>query len=310
MAQVVPTDSHRLQHAPRFEISAAGAESNVAVTLARLGTPALWAGRLGDDPLGHRVDESLLGAGVDTRHVVWDRTRPTGVFFKDPSPDGSRVFYYRVGSAASAMTSLDIESALATHPRWVHLSGVTSALSASCSQTVLETLAAAPQAGARTSFDVNYRPALWPNPDEAARHLKVAAEAADVVFVGMDEAATLWPVHDAEGVRRHIEGPRVLVVKDGAREAVAFDGWTTTRVAAPPVQVTEPVGAGDSFAAGWIHGMLHGMAPDACLRLGHMLAAIALATRADHQDLPCPPEDLEGRARTGVGWTTLAKELA
>ena len=66
MAQIVPTDGLRLDAAQEFAVGLAGAESNVAISLARLGTPSAWAGIVGDDPLGTRLLGELLDWGVDT----------------------------------------------------------------------------------------------------------------------------------------------------------------------------------------------------------------------------------------------------
>ncbi|WP_245687391.1 PfkB family carbohydrate kinase, partial [Streptacidiphilus griseoplanus] len=139
------------------------------------------------------------------------------------------------------------------------------------------------------SFDVNYRPALWSG-CSAADVLRSLAERADIVLVGLDEAQALWGegLGDARAVRDLLSGPQILVVKDGARAATAFAGTEVHSVPALTVRVTEPVGAGDAFAAGFLSGLLRGMPVRRALRLGHLTAASALRVSADRGPLPAP----------------------
>jgi 2-dehydro-3-deoxygluconokinase len=311
-------------------LDTAGAESNVAMYLADHGIDARWVSRLGDDAFGRRVLSHVSAAGVNVSGVRTDPARPTGLLFKDPAGDGStRVSYYRHGSAASAMGP-DIlnEEAMRTAGLW-HLTGITPALSASCRELVRDALS-----GDRpVSFDVNYRPALWDEPP--AEPLRELAQAADIVFVGLDEARALWGdnLQAPNDVRLVLPAPRILVVKDGPRAATAFrraapasdadahvadghvadarDGVTrdaatrdavtrdvVTRVPALAVDVVEPVGAGDAFAAGFLAGLLRGEPTERCLRLGHVTAASALSVTGDHGPLPNAAEldDLLGPA--------------
>ncbi|MDT0343803.1 sugar kinase [Streptomyces litchfieldiae] len=295
MAQVTPEPGGRLDGRSAMTLRSAGAESNVAVNLARLGHRAAWCGRVGADPLGELVVGEVAAAGVDVSLVGRDERRPTGVYFKDPAPSGSSVYYYRAGSAAAAMGPETAASVVAARPRVVHLSGITPALSDGCRRLVEHLLLERPVSGAVVSFDVNHRPALWDGP--AGPELLRLARAADVVFVGLDEAARLWPVATAEEVRELIGAPVCLVVKDGGTEATSFDGETVAREPAPPVDIVEPVGAGDAFAAGWLSGLLRGLGHAARLRLGHLVAGAALGSTGDHAPLP---DEEEIRRRIGV----------
>jgi 2-dehydro-3-deoxygluconokinase len=106
------------------------------------------------------------------------------------------------------------------------------------------------------------------------------------VLVGLDEAQALWGCGTAEEVAALLPGASHVVVKDSALEAVEFvrrEGLPATvcRVPANRVEVVEPVGAGDAFAAGYLAGLLRGDPPEERLALGHSLAAWTLGTRAD-----------------------------
>lgn len=290
MAQVVPEGGASLVDASTFTLRTAGAESNVAVGLAQLGNRVRWISRLGDDALGDRVVADLTSAGVDVSLVTRMTGVRTGLFLKDPGVSGSVVTYYRDFSAASALSVQDIDTALEPAPALLHLSGVTPALSTSCAEAVRYALKECADRRIPVSFDVNYRPVLWPSREDAATTLLDLAAAADVVFVGLDEATALWGARDSAHARELLPGPATLVVKDGAGDAVSFTGTERTTVPAIPVDVVEPVGAGDAFAAGWLHGMLHDLPQRIRLRLGHLMAATALRSVADHFVLPSDPD--------------------
>jgi 2-dehydro-3-deoxygluconokinase len=170
-----------------------------------------------------------------------------------------------------------------------HLTGITPALSASC-RALVEAALAGP--GPAVSFDVNFRPAVWQGRDPAEL-LHGYAQAADIVFVGLDEAQALWGAQlaDAEDVRTLLPEPRILVVKDGAIAATMFYG-SQARVVVPAlrVDVVEPVGAGDAFAAGFLAALLQERSAEHCLRSGHLTAAAALSVTGDHGPLPPPDE--------------------
>ncbi|MEW2419350.1 sugar kinase [Streptomyces nigra] len=284
MAALAPDPPGPLADAGRLRMSVAGAESNVAMYLADHGVPVAWLSALGDDPLGRRVRAAVAAPGVDVSHVRTDPARPTGLLVKDPSPDGTRVHYYRRGSAASALGPDLLDTAPVRGAALVHLTGITPALSPSCRSLTEQALA--PARPYAVSFDVNHRPALWPDGDAPAV-LRDLADRADVVLVGLDEAQGLWGADlTAQDVRSLLPQPRVLVVKDGPRAATAFTGEGPVTVPTPPVRVVEAVGAGDAFAAGFLAGLLRGRSVMATLRLGHLTAGSALGVTGDHGPLP------------------------
>lgn len=305
MVLVVPADGKPLDRSADVQLAQAGAESNVAVGLAALGTTASWASRVGDDPLGRRVVAELVQRGVDVGLVETDPTRPTGVMFKDPGPERSTVYYYRAGSAASALDGPDADRIVQASPGWVHTSGVTTALSTTSRRLVLTILDRALEHGIPVSFDVNYRPRLWPDRDTAVEYITEAADRAHVVFVGLDEAEELWGAQSLGAIRSLLPGPEIIVVKDGSRFAACIDRSATTVVPAPVVDVVEPVGAGDAFAAGWIHAHLNGADPRTALRLGHLVAGAALRSRDDHGAIE--RDVLISRASDDLYWTEIER---
>lgn len=284
MALITPTDA-ALESAHEASLGLAGAESNVAAGLAAAGRRAAWASRLGDDPLGARISSELRHRGVQL-WVELDDEAPTGVMFKNPGAEGSSVYYYRRGSAASRMKSGQLSSEKLAGVRIVHTTGITPALSATCREMVDQLFTDAHAAGALVSFDVNDRRALW-SMEDAAATLRRLANAADITFVGRDEAERIWGTATAVEIREILPECALLVVKDGEIGATAFDGDAeAVFIPAPIVEVVEPVGAGDAFAAGFLAATLDGLPLAERLQAGHVAAERVLTIAAD-----MPPVD-------------------
>jgi len=286
MVVFVPDDAVPLVEARSFSSYIGGAESNVAVGLAALGTHVRWAGVLGDDPLGRRIARELSDAGVDVSVVGWSEAAHTGLYLKDPGGQSTAVYYYRRDSAAATIDETIWSNSSLRTAAILHLTGVTAALSESARAAVRAAVVDRCSGAALVSFDVNHRPSLWPREDAGAE-LALLANAADLVFVGLDEAGALWGCRTVEDVRRRLPDAGTVVVKDGARGASACTGETEVFVPSLPVRVVEPVGAGDAFAAGFLRALLEGLDTRSCLRYGHLLAASALSVRGD----TAPPPD-------------------
>ncbi len=277
MALLVPEPAVPPEQAETFRLHIGGAESNVAVHLARAGNRVTWHSAVGDDGFGHQVRERLGAEGVHC-DVRTDTERPTGLYVKELGPDGTRVRYYRRGSAASTLGPDDAAAVLRNTPRLVHTTGITAALSLA-SGTLVEELLAADQPTTLRSFDVNYRPAL--HGGDHAASLRAAARNADVVFCGLDEAAALWGARTVAEVHDLLPEPWFLVVKQGDQGATAFCEGRSWHQRAPQVEVVEPVGAGDAFAAGVLHKLLSQAPVAECLAEGTRLAGTVLRVPGD-----------------------------
>jgi 2-dehydro-3-deoxygluconokinase len=164
--------------------------------------------------------------------------------------------------------------------RIVHLSGITPSLSPACAELVDTVIAEAHRHDVIVSFDVNYRPALWPV-TEAASALERIVGKSDIVFVGRDEAEVLWGTTTPEQIRARLPTPLRLVVKDADVGATEFGGATSTFVPSPHVEVVEAIGAGDAFAAGYLSAFLGGRSANDRLQRGHDLAARVLVAVSD-----------------------------
>jgi 2-dehydro-3-deoxygluconokinase len=278
----------RLRHMPSLDLGVAGAESNVAIGARRLGWPAAWVGRVGDDELGELVVGRIRAEGVDVAGVVRDPSAPTSLMVKERRTAGLvRVVYYRRHGPGSQLRPDDVDEGRVAAAGLLHLTGITPALSRSARATVEHAVEVARAAGVPVSFDLNYRAALWP-PDEAAPVLRDLAGRADLVFAGDDEAELCGLDGDPEALARGLAalGAGHAVVKLGERGAVACADGRVQRVDAVPVQVVDPVGAGDAFVAGYLVETLAGRPVEERLRTAAACGAFAVTVPGDWEGLP------------------------
>jgi 2-dehydro-3-deoxygluconokinase len=286
MVLVVPSSPGRLRHATGVVLSIGGAESNVAIGLSRLGVPASWVSAVGDDELGELVLHRVRAEGVDTSAVRRVRDRPTGLYLREEVAGALRVYYHRRGSAASTLAPGAFDPAVLEGAAFLHLTGITAALSPECAEFVGWAARTAVEAGVRVSYDVNYRSRLW-EPAAARAATEAILPSVDVLLVGDEEAAALWGWDPQACLERFPDaGPREVVVKLGARGCAAVvDG---DRLTAPgfPVRQVDPIGAGDAFAAGYLAATLWGSDPAERLRTANGMGAFCVQNLGDYEGLP------------------------
>lgn len=278
-------DGLSLAETQSLGLHVAGAESNVALYVADAGLAAEWISAVGDDPFGRRLTRYLAAYGVGTGFVETNPHAPTGFFFKNQQNGRTSVHYYRAGSAASRMSPaslarLALELDACTDEATIYLSGITLALSSSCADMVNACLKLGRTRGVPTLFDVNYRSGLW-GVEQAAPAILAAANQASLVFVGLDEAHTLWGCATPEEVRTVIPAASEIIVKDGAVGATWLGASDQVFVPAIPTDVVEVVGAGDAFAAGVLAARLDLLPIISQLHRGHEFAQRAMSSPAD-----------------------------
>ena len=262
----------------------AGAESNVAIGLSRLGVPVTWISVLGADVYGDLVERTLDGEGVRVE-ARRDPTRPTGLFTKWRDGGRSHVLYHRHGSAASTLRPNDVPDSLLDGVRLVHLTGITTALGEQPRALVHDLARRASERGAVILFDPNWRPALWLSAAAAAEAHRELLPFVDWYLCGVEEGMLLWGGESAADVAAAVRaaGAGNAVVRVGAEGAVV-DG----QLVPPPIiaEVLDEVGAGDGFAAGFAYALLQGAAPGDCVRMAHSIAAAALLGTGDWETFP------------------------
>jgi len=170
--------------------------------------------------------------------------------------------------------------------RFVHLTGITPALSEDCRAFVLWAGREASESGARVSFDVNYRSKLW-GTGEAREFVEEILPDVYLLLAGDEEARVIWG-RDDEGFVRELagRGPEEVVIKKGNAGSLALVEGEILEHSASEVEEVDPVGAGDAFAAGYLAGHLWGMTADKRLRVANAMGALSVATLGDYEGLP------------------------
>jgi 2-dehydro-3-deoxygluconokinase len=297
LASFVATTPGPLAEMVGFERHVAGAEANVAVGLARLGHSVTYVGRIGGDGFGTAIVRRLRGEGVDVRHLTVDPDAPTAVMFRERRALGAMdVAYHRSGSAGSRLSTEDVERAAGDGAfqgaRWLHLTGITPALSATARTATTMALEVGREAGLLISLDINLRRRLWSD-EAAAPVMRELVRGVDVVLGSADELAVVAGTdadRDPAELVAHVSslGPATVVAKLGADGAIGLEAdGSVVRVEAIPVPVVlDTVGAGDAFCAGFIAGRLDGVDLETALRMGNACGALAVAAIGDQAGLP------------------------
>jgi 2-dehydro-3-deoxygluconokinase len=285
-----------LENAEAFHKRTAGAETNVAIGLSRLGLKVGWASRLGTDSMARSLLATMKGEGIDCSHVICDPTQRTGFQFKGRVTDGSDppVEYHRKGSAASQMGPADVDEAWLRSARHLHATGVFAAISDTSLQAALKTMDVMRAAGRTISFDTNLRPTLWASIETMRHWINELASRADWVLPGIEEGLLLTGHTEPEAVARFYRerGAKLVVVKLGA-EGAYYDSDVagTGRVDGFPVkEVIDTVGAGDGFAAGVVSALLEGKSVPEAVRRGAWIGARAVQVLGDTEGLPTRAE--------------------
>jgi 2-dehydro-3-deoxygluconokinase len=263
-----------------------GSESNVAIGVRRLGVPATWIGRLGDDPPGDLITRELRAEQVDA--IVVADPAPTGLMLRwRPTQAHGRVDYHRRDSAGSHLRPGDIPDAVIRGATVFHHTGITLALGDDPAAAIGHAVSAARDAGVTVSLDLNYRRALWP-PDVAAPALAAAIRHCDVVFAGAEEAAmvvgTADPVAAAQALAEM--GPSQVLIKLGAEGGLGRVQGATLHQPAPAVLAIDTVGAGDAFVAGYLAELMLGAPPAQRLATAVAAGAFAVTVSGDWEGLP------------------------
>jgi 2-dehydro-3-deoxygluconokinase len=295
MAMFVAEEPGPLEQVRHFSKRTAGAETNVAIGLARLGLKVGWQSRLGADSMARYLLAAIGGEGVDCSRVVCDPDQRTGFMFKGRVDDGSDppIEYHRKGSAASQLGPDQIDEAWIAGARHLHVSGVFAALSPATLAATRRVIELARRHGRTVSFDPNLRPTLWSSREVMRDTLNRLAEGSDCVLPGQAEGELLTgsadPVAIAAFYRQR--GARLVVVKLGP-EGAYYDGEQGCgHVPAFPVtKVVDTVGAGDGFAVGVISALLEGRAVIDAVRRGAWIGARAVQVRGDTEGLPTRAE--------------------
>ena len=302
MLRLSPPGFERLFQSPSLQATFGGGEANVAVSLAHFGCQSCYVTRVPSNPIGDAAVRALRAEGVDVEHIVRGGSR-LGIYFAETgaSQRASTVTYDRSHSAISELQPGSVPwHDVFEGAAWFHCTGITPALSQSARDCTRQALEAARGAGVRTSIDLNYRSTLWSRTD-AQKTMRPLAQLADLVIgneedlqavLGIDvpRADVTAGVLDVAGYRQAAErvarefGVKQVAVTLRESRSASENGWSAVLFDAAArrfdqsqqysVKLVDRIGAGDSFAAGLIFGLLTGRDGASALRFA--VAASAL----------------------------------
>lgn len=289
MVLFTPESSGPLRFANQFQQTIGGAESNVCIALSRLGHQTGWISRLGEDEFGLYIRNYIRGEGVDTSAVTFDKSNPTAVFFKEMNlGKDPAIYYYRSNSAASKMDSQMLDEAYVSQAKFIHLTGITPALSLSCRETIYQMIDLAHKNNQTITFDPNIRLKLWQK-EEAKEVLLDIAHKCHIVMPGIEEGELLTGESEPEKIATLLlKGEtEVVVIKLGEQGAYYATKGESAYVAGEKVdQVIDTVGAGDGFAAGFLSGLIRGWDYKQAVQLGNKIGAHAITVTGDIEGYP------------------------
>jgi dehydrogluconokinase len=295
MALFVADTPGELAEVECFHRRIAGADTNVAIGLARLGFRVGWLSRVGEDGFGTFIRHTLEAEGIDCRHLYTDPQRPTGLVFKERAEGGAdpRVTYFRRGSAASYLAPGDTDGVDFTALRHLHATGIPPALSPSARELSQHLVEQARAKGASVSFDPNLRPSLWASEVDMRTALNALAAGADWVLPGLAEGQRLTGRDSPEAIADfYLErGAQAVIIKLGPegsyyRGRLGGQDESFTLPGVPVTEVVDTVGAGDAFAVGVISALLDGRSAREAVHRGNLIGSLAVQVVGDMEGLP------------------------
>jgi fructokinase len=242
----------RLAEVSAFHPKPGGAPANVAVAVARLGRRSAFIGKVGNDAFGRFLVETLLREGVETKGMRFsEEARTTMAFIAKPDPFTAEFVFYRNPGADMLLRAEELDDDLLQLAKVLHIGSISLINEPSRSATQ-EAVRLAREAGALISFDVNYRPSLWPQPQLATAVIEAMLPNTDLVKVNETELALLTGSDDLNtgSARLLTRGPALCVVTLGAEGSYFRTDAAEGYVPSFRVQTVDAVGCGDAFTAG------------------------------------------------------------
>ena len=230
-----------------------GDTSNAIIAAARQGAAVAYISAVGQDGFGDLLLALWDREGVNTEGVLRSAQAPTGIYFVQHDAQGHHFSYRRKGSAAACMTPDQLPAGLLAQTRYLHVSGISQAISASARACAARAIALVREAGAQVSYDPNLRLSLW-SLQEARETLLETLASTDEFLPGTDEMAQLSGIEDpGQQIQwSHANGARHVVLKMGSEGVWVSDGQRLERIPALKVQAVDATGAGDCFDGNYL----------------------------------------------------------
>ncbi|WP_372883025.1 aminoimidazole riboside kinase [Psychromonas sp.] len=229
-----------------------GAPANVAVAVSRLGGDSAFFGRVGLDPLGRFMKETLTKEGVNTDFMLLDQAHRTSTVIVDLDDSGERSFTFMVKpSADQFMQPADIPAF--AENQWLHVCSIALANEPSRGSTLLA-MEQIKAAGGFVSFDPNLRDEVWVDPSEIRPVVLKAVALADVVKFSDDELLFLTETDSLQAGLQAISkfNNTLVLITQGAKGALLITQGEQQLIAGKALKPTDTTGAGDAFVGGLI----------------------------------------------------------
>lgn len=237
-----------------FVKAAGGAPANVAVAVARLGRPAAFMGKVGEDPFGHYLVDLLNANQVDTSGCLFDPTARTALAFVSLTAEGDRSFmFYRHPSADMLLRPDEINTEVIRRYQVFHFGSI-SLISEPSRSATLHAVQAAQAAGLRISYDPNLRLALWPDEAAARAGMLMGLDYAHVLKISAEEVEFLLGTDDVSGLWR--PQMQLIMVTHGPDGATFYTRSVSGHVPGFRVNAIDTTGAGDAFVAATLTKLL------------------------------------------------------
>lgn len=299
LVRLSPPDHLRLGQTTSLNLSAGGAELNVAAGVAQLGLTSAYVSRLPSNPLGQLVANKARELGVDVSHMLWTNDERVGLYFVEygAEPRPTRVYYDRKDSAfAHIQPGMVNWDEVLRDVRLFHVGGITPALSSSAHEAQKEAMIAARKSGCLVSYDVNYRAALWTIEDARKVQLPLM-EYVDILITSLPDQPNVSELisglqgnKPAEVVRHVAERfgfkavlvtlRKSLTAQRAELTSLAFTENQIYKDRSYGVETIDPLGGGDACVAGFLTGYLEGNVQFG-VKLGNAFSALQQTAPTD-----------------------------
>ncbi len=282
MALFMTVDTDSVATASSYAMTAAGAEGNVAVAATRLGLDVYFQTKLGRDQLGDAVAGQFEAAGINSKHFLRVENYTGALVRNHGAIEVLENTYLRRCSAGSTFAPADIDIELLAQSRWLHVTGITVALSDTARDAVAFALESARSKKVGISFDLNIRRKLW-TPEKARETLNAMVRDVDLVTGGVDEYELVFGSKDPEKnlTAASARGIKTVIMTAGPDEMRVMHEGKRFNFMPEKVKVIDPVGSGDAFISGTICGLLAGLSIQEAIAQGSKCGAMVASTMGD-----------------------------
>ena len=267
-----------------------GDTSNAIIAAARAGARSGYLSRVGDDGWADRLLQLWREEGVGTQGVRRMPGQRTGLYFVHHDAAGHRFSYARAGSAASQMSVDDVRdhwADLIAQSHWLHVSGISLAISDSARAATLTAMRLARARGTRVALDTNLRLSLW-SLEQARATLVQAMADCDLLLPSLEDMVQLTDLTEPEAIARwcHAQGVDTVVLKLGPEGALISQGGRVSRVLGRSVTAVDATGAGDCFCGNLLARLVAGDALGQAALWANAAAALSVQGRGAIAPLP------------------------